>query len=148
MAEDADSGERTIFSSKFACPESGFTIEEIKDASTSHDVASRIIFGSSVHEQFGVVDMMVPEIQKKYQTHVASTEAPYVNISQSEFALYFFIPSLSFQLQCTFYHQVSMFNHCISLSRKNISDIVLSAFSIHSLVQVLSFGCHAILPMK
>ncbi|MDT8265701.1 excinuclease ABC subunit A, partial [Roseomonas sp. DSM 102946] len=29
-AEDADSGERTVFSSRFACPESGFTIEEIE----------------------------------------------------------------------------------------------------------------------
>ncbi len=29
-AENADSGERTIFSSKFACPVSGFTIEEIE----------------------------------------------------------------------------------------------------------------------
>ena len=29
-AEDADSGERTIFSAKFACPVSGFTIEEIE----------------------------------------------------------------------------------------------------------------------
>ena len=30
IVEDADSGERTIFSSKFACPVSGFTIEEIE----------------------------------------------------------------------------------------------------------------------
>jgi excinuclease ABC subunit A len=30
MAEDADSGERTLFSAKFACPVSGFTIEEIE----------------------------------------------------------------------------------------------------------------------
>jgi excinuclease ABC subunit A len=30
VAEDADSGERTIFSAKFACPVSGFTIEEIE----------------------------------------------------------------------------------------------------------------------
>ena len=30
IAEDADSGERTVFSSKFACPVSGFTIEEIE----------------------------------------------------------------------------------------------------------------------
>jgi excinuclease ABC subunit A len=30
VAENADSGERTIFSSKFACPVSGFTIEEIE----------------------------------------------------------------------------------------------------------------------
>ncbi len=29
-AEDADSGERTIFSARFACPVSGFTIEEIE----------------------------------------------------------------------------------------------------------------------
>jgi len=29
-AENADSGERTVFSAKFACPESGFTIEEIE----------------------------------------------------------------------------------------------------------------------
>ena len=29
-AENADNGERTIFSSKFACPVSGFTIEEIE----------------------------------------------------------------------------------------------------------------------
>ena len=29
VAEDADSGERTMFSAKFACPVSGFTIEEI-----------------------------------------------------------------------------------------------------------------------
>ncbi|MFC0410528.1 excinuclease ABC subunit UvrA [Roseomonas elaeocarpi] len=29
-ADDADSGERTVFSSRFACPESGFTIEEIE----------------------------------------------------------------------------------------------------------------------
>ena len=30
VAENADSGERTIFSSRFACPVSGFTIEEIE----------------------------------------------------------------------------------------------------------------------
>ncbi len=30
VAENADTGERTIFSSKFACPVSGFTIEEIE----------------------------------------------------------------------------------------------------------------------
>ena len=30
VAEDADSGERTVFSAKFACPVSGFTIEEIE----------------------------------------------------------------------------------------------------------------------
>ncbi|MBM3504111.1 MAG: excinuclease ABC subunit UvrA [Alphaproteobacteria bacterium] len=30
IAEDADNGERTVFSSKFACPVSGFTIEEIE----------------------------------------------------------------------------------------------------------------------
>ena len=30
IAEDADSGERTLFSAKFACPMSGFTIEEIE----------------------------------------------------------------------------------------------------------------------
>jgi len=30
IAEDADSGERTIFSAKFACPVSGFTIPEIE----------------------------------------------------------------------------------------------------------------------
>ncbi len=30
VAEDADSGERTIFSARFACPVSGFTIEEIE----------------------------------------------------------------------------------------------------------------------
>ena len=29
-AEGADTGERTVFSSRFACPESGFTIEEIE----------------------------------------------------------------------------------------------------------------------
>ncbi|MCB4822953.1 excinuclease ABC subunit UvrA [Roseicella aerolata] len=29
-AENADTGERTVFSAKFACPESGFTIEEIE----------------------------------------------------------------------------------------------------------------------
>jgi excinuclease ABC subunit A len=30
IAEDADSGERTLFSAKFACPVSGFTIDEIE----------------------------------------------------------------------------------------------------------------------
>ena len=30
IAEDADSGERTVFSARFACPVSGFTIEEIE----------------------------------------------------------------------------------------------------------------------
>ncbi len=30
MAENADSGERTVFSARFACPVSGFTIEEIE----------------------------------------------------------------------------------------------------------------------
>jgi len=30
FAEDADGGERTTFSAKFACPESGFTIDEIE----------------------------------------------------------------------------------------------------------------------
>jgi len=30
IAEDADSGERTIFSARFACPVSGFTIDEIE----------------------------------------------------------------------------------------------------------------------
>ena len=30
VAENADTGERTVFSSRFACPVSGFTIEEIE----------------------------------------------------------------------------------------------------------------------
>src|SRR6185503_14560894 len=30
IAESADGGERTIFSSRFACPVSGFTIDEIE----------------------------------------------------------------------------------------------------------------------
>jgi excinuclease ABC subunit A len=30
IAENADNGERTVFSARFACPVSGFTIEEIE----------------------------------------------------------------------------------------------------------------------
>src|SRR3546814_1289945 len=47
FAENADGGEITIFSAKFACPVSGFTIEEIEDRkstrlNSSHLCASRM----------------------------------------------------------------------------------------------------------
>ena len=38
VAENADTGERTVFSARFACPVSGFTIEEIRDLLVALDV--------------------------------------------------------------------------------------------------------------
>ena len=44
-AEDADTGDRTVFSSRFACPVSGFTIEEIEPRLFSFNSPARRLPG-------------------------------------------------------------------------------------------------------
>ena len=62
-AEDADNGERTVFSSKFACPVSGFSIEEIEPRLFSFNSphgACPACDGLGV-ESFFDPDMVVPD---------------------------------------------------------------------------------------
>jgi excinuclease ABC subunit A len=65
-AENADSGERTVFSQKFACPESGFSIEEIEPrlfSFNSPQGACPECDGLGV-ESFFDPDLVVPDEQR------------------------------------------------------------------------------------
>ena len=66
VAENADGGERTIFSAKFACPVSGFTIDEIEPRLFSFNNphgACPACDGLGT-EKFTDPDMVVPDLKK------------------------------------------------------------------------------------
>lgn len=60
----------------------GFTIEELKAEASPYDDASRILFGHTVNETIGEIDLLEGGNDEKYKTHLASPE-PYLNLSQT-----------------------------------------------------------------
>ena len=85
IAEDADSGERTIFSAKFACPVSGFTIDEIEPRLFSFNNpfgACPVCDGLGTKMYFDP-DLVVPDPQKSLRDGAI---APWANSSSNYYA--------------------------------------------------------------
>lgn len=60
----------------------GFSIEELKEEASPHEDASRILFGHSLNQTFGEIDLLEGGNDEKYKIHLASPE-PYLNLSQT-----------------------------------------------------------------
>ena len=82
VAEDADSGERTIFSAKFACPVSGFTIDEIEPRlfSFNNPFGACPACDGLGTRMFFDPDLVVPDAAKSLR---AGAIAPWANSSSS-----------------------------------------------------------------
>ncbi len=66
IAEDADTGERVIFSARFACPVSGFTIDEIEPRlfSFNNPFGACSACDGLGHEAYFEADLVVPDADK------------------------------------------------------------------------------------
>ena len=82
VAEDADSGARTIFSAKFACPVSGFTIDEIEPRlfSFNNPFGACAACDGLGTRMFFDPDLVVPDPAKPLR---AGAIAPWANSSSS-----------------------------------------------------------------
>ncbi len=82
VAENADSGERTIFSAKFACPVSGFTIDEIEPRlfSFNNPFGACPACDGLGTRMFFDPDLVVPDSGKSLR---AGAIAPWANSSSS-----------------------------------------------------------------
>lgn len=60
----------------------GFSIDELKEGASSYEDASRILFGHTINEEIGEIDLLAGGNDKKYRDHLASPE-PYLNLSQT-----------------------------------------------------------------
>jgi excinuclease ABC subunit A len=83
IAENADGGERTIFSAKFACPVSGFTIEEIEPRlfSFNNPHGACPACDGLGHKPYFDPDLIVPDRDKTLR---GGAVAPWAN-SQSQY---------------------------------------------------------------
>jgi 2,4-dichlorophenol 6-monooxygenase len=61
----------------------GFSIEALKKEASSYEDASRILFGHTINEEIGEIDLLAGGNDEKYSAHLASPE-PYLNLSQTE----------------------------------------------------------------
>lgn len=61
----------------------GFTIEELKAEASPHEDASRVLFGHTINQELGEIDLLEGGNDEKYKAHLASPE-PYLNLSQTE----------------------------------------------------------------
>ncbi len=61
----------------------GITMEELKKEAAPYRDGSRILFGYTVNQELGEIDLMAGGNDKKYQQHLAAPE-PYLNLSQTE----------------------------------------------------------------
>jgi len=94
-AEDADTGERTVFSSRFACPVSGFTIEEIEPRLFSFNSphgACPVCDGLG-HEIFFDAHLVVPDERKSLADNAIApwtgVQSPYYDQVLSALAKHF-----------------------------------------------------------
>ena len=94
-AEDADSGERTVFSARFACPVSGFTIEEIEPRLFSFNSphgACPVCDGLG-HEIFFDPHLVVPDEQRALDNNAiapwSGVQAPYYDQTLTSLAKHF-----------------------------------------------------------
>jgi 2,4-dichlorophenol 6-monooxygenase len=60
----------------------GFTINELKKEAADHRDASRILFGHTINEPIGEIDLRKGGNDEKYKAHLASP-LPYLNLSQT-----------------------------------------------------------------
>lgn len=60
----------------------GFTIEELKVEASPYEDASRILFGHTLNETIGEINLLEGGNDEKYKSHLASPE-PYLNLSQT-----------------------------------------------------------------
>jgi len=60
----------------------GINIEELKKEASPHEDASRILFGHTINETFGEIDLLSGGNDAKYEEHLALAE-PYLNLSQT-----------------------------------------------------------------
>jgi len=94
FAEDADSGERTTFSARFACPVSGFTIDEIEPRLFSFNNPFGACpacdgLGTTMHVD---ADLVVPDPRKPLATAIApwtSSSSPYYRQTLESLARHF-----------------------------------------------------------
>ncbi len=95
IAENADSGERTIFSAKFACPVSGFTIDEIEPRlfSFNNPAGACPACDGLGTEMFFDVDLVVPDPTKPLSKGAiapwASSSSPYYDQTLDSLAHHF-----------------------------------------------------------
>lgn len=61
----------------------GFTLEELKAEASSYEDASRILFGHTIKDILGEIDLQADGNDAKYRKHLAAPE-PYLNLSQTE----------------------------------------------------------------
>ncbi|MBX2874949.1 MAG: FAD-dependent monooxygenase [Saprospiraceae bacterium] len=61
----------------------GFTLEDLKAEASPYADASRILFGHTINDIIGEIDLQDGGNDKKYETHLAAPE-PYLNLSQTE----------------------------------------------------------------
>ena len=61
----------------------GIGLEELKAEASPYSDASKIVFGHTINEVFGEIDLSHGGNDEKYQTHLSSAE-PYLNLSQTE----------------------------------------------------------------
>jgi 2,4-dichlorophenol 6-monooxygenase len=61
----------------------GFTLEDLQKEASPHRDASRILFGHTINEEIGRIDLLEGGNDQKYKTHLAAP-IPYLNLSQSE----------------------------------------------------------------
>ncbi|NRB49447.1 MAG: FAD-dependent monooxygenase [Saprospiraceae bacterium] len=61
----------------------GFSMEELKSEASSYDDASRILFGHTLKDILGEIDLQADGNDLKYRRHLAASE-PYLNLSQTE----------------------------------------------------------------
>ncbi len=61
----------------------GVSFSELRREASSHECASRILFGRTIAEEIGRIDLNLAAIQRKYRDQAAAG-APYLNLSQTE----------------------------------------------------------------
>ena len=96
FAEDADSGQRTTFSARFACPVSGFTIDEIEPRLFSFNNPFGACpacdgLGTTMHVD---VDLVVPDPRKPLATAIApwaGSSSPYYRQTLESLARHFHV---------------------------------------------------------
>lgn len=61
----------------------GFSLDELKAEASSYEDASRILFGHTIKDILGEIDLQADGNDAKYRKHLAASE-PYLNLSQTE----------------------------------------------------------------
>ena len=98
IAEDADTGERVIFSARFACPVSGFTIDEIEPRlfSFNNPFGACAACDGLGQELYFEADLVVPDPDKSLRKGAispwAKSTSPYYLQTLDSLARYYKVP--------------------------------------------------------